>query len=29
MQVQTDLDWGKFIDLYIQRVTATRPPARR
>ena len=25
MQVQTDLDWDKFIRLYVERVTATRP----
>lgn len=29
MQVQTDLEWDKFIRLYIERVTAARPPARR
>lgn len=29
MRVQTDLDWDRFIRLYIERVTATRPPARR
>lgn len=29
MQVQTDLDWDKFIRLYIERVTASRPPAGR
>lgn len=29
MQVQTDLDWDKFIRLYIERVTASRPPIKR
>lgn len=29
MQVQTDLDWDKFIRLYVERVTASRPPTRR
>jgi inosine-uridine nucleoside N-ribohydrolase len=29
MQVQTDLEWDKFIQLYIERVTASRPPAKR
>ena len=28
MQVQTDLDWDRFIRLYIERVTATRPATR-
>lgn len=28
MQVQTDLDWDRFIRLYIERVTAARPPSR-
>ena len=28
MQVQTDLDWDKFIRLYVERVTATRPARR-
>ncbi len=29
MQVQTDLEWDRFIRLYIERVTAARPAARR
>ena len=29
MQVQTDLDWDKFIRLYVERVTSTRPAAKR
>ena len=28
MQVQTDLDWDRFIRLYIERVSATRPASR-
>jgi inosine-uridine nucleoside N-ribohydrolase len=28
MQVQTDLDWDKFIRLYVERVTARRPAPR-
>jgi inosine-uridine nucleoside N-ribohydrolase len=28
MQVQTDLDWDRFIRLYVERVTATRPAKR-
>ncbi len=29
MQVQTDLDWDRFIRLYIERVTSTRPAEKR
>lgn len=29
MLVQTDLDFDKFIRLYVERVTATAPPAKR
>ncbi len=29
MRVQTDLEWDAFIRLYIERVTAVRPAARR
>jgi len=29
MQVQTNLDWDRFIRLYVDRVTATPAPARR
>ena len=29
MQVQTDLDWDKFISLYIERVASTRSAAKR
>jgi inosine-uridine nucleoside N-ribohydrolase len=29
MQVQTDLEWDKFIRLYVERVTSTRPAAKR
>ena len=28
MQVQTDLDWDKFIRLYVERVTARPAPKR-
>jgi inosine-uridine nucleoside N-ribohydrolase len=28
MQVQTDLDWDKFIRLYVERVTRTRPAGK-
>lgn len=29
MQVQTDIEWDRFIRLYIERVTRTRPAAKR
>jgi inosine-uridine nucleoside N-ribohydrolase len=29
MTVQTDLDWDKFIRLYVERVTRTSPPAAK
>lgn len=29
MQVQTDLDWDRFIRLYVERVTAARAPRQR